>query len=81
MLQTSKWQIQVGRNKHIVSGKELEQIINAGEARFVKFRDLVINPAFMMDAIMIENNIPKLESPDLSDLSTDEWIEKIQEKN
>ena len=59
-----KWQITVGRNKHIVSGEEMAIILGAGDSRFVKFRDIVINPAFVSDMVLVERTNPlQLEAP------------------
>lgn len=60
---SEQWQIQVGKNKHIISGEELKMILGAGEARFVRFRDLVINPAFVSDMVLIKReNFNQLEA-------------------
>ena len=63
---SEKWEIQVGKNKHIVSGQEKDLILMAREKglSFVKFRDLVINPAFVMDVVLVERVIEdQLEAP------------------
>ena len=61
---SEEWQIQVGRNKHIISGEEMKMIVGAGEARFVKFRDLVINPAFVSDMVLLRRtNNNQIEAP------------------
>jgi hypothetical protein len=60
-----EWQIQVGKNKHTISGEEKRIILNAGDVRFVSFRDLTINPAFVSDMVLIRTiNDNQLEAPD-----------------
>lgn len=73
---SEKWEVIIGREKYIVSGEEMRVILNAGENRFVKFRDIVINPAFVQSMVMIQSeNSGKLEAPYEGDLTTEEWIE------
>lgn len=78
MAQTSeKWKVQCGKNLHILNGNEVSLILNAGDARFVKLRGLVINPAFIADMVLIESaNEGLIEAPDEKDLDGDEWLEK-----
>jgi len=58
-----EWQIQVGKNKHIISSEEMHLILYAGEARFVQLKDLVINPAFVADMVLLRKiNSNQLES-------------------
>lgn len=58
-----KWEIHIGKTIHIISGSEMNRILNAGDARFVKFRDLIINPAFVTQMVLIETDLPKLAKP------------------
>lgn len=71
-----KWEVHIGKKIHIISGKELNLILNAQNARFIRFRDLIINPAFVEQMILIETNAPKLSAPDESDLESEEWLER-----
>ena len=65
MLQTSeKWKVTVGKDSFIVTGEEAKALLNAGDARFVKLKDLVINPAFIQSIILVQKNNPnQIESP------------------
>lgn len=73
-----EWQIQVGKNKHIVSGEEKKIILNAGGARFVSFRDLTVNPAFVADMVLIRTtNDNQLEAPK-EEMPTEEELAEIE---
>ncbi len=77
---SEKWEIHIGKKIHIISGEEKELILNAGSARFVKFRDLIINPAFVEQIILIEKpSVALLDRPYEGDLSSEEWLEKHYE--
>ncbi len=74
-----KWEVQVGKNKYILSGEEKEAILMAREKGlgFVKFRDLVINPAFVQDMILLKSDSAGLlVAPKDGDLSEEDWLEK-----
>jgi len=61
---SEEWEIQVGKNKYIVSKEEKDMILNAGEARFVKFGDFVINPAFVSGMVLLRRiNNNRIEKP------------------
>ena len=61
---SEKWEIIIGREKFIVSENEMKSIMNAGEARFVRFRDLIVNPAFVQSMKLIERiNEQQIEAP------------------
>lgn len=61
---SEKWQITVGKNKHILSGIERDFLLANQDKRFVQFRDLVINPAFVQDMVLIERiNNQQIEAP------------------
>jgi hypothetical protein len=61
---TEEWQIQIGRNKHIISGDEMKLILNSGEARFVQLNGLTVNPAFVSDMVLLRKiNKNQLEAP------------------
>lgn len=71
---SEKWEITIGRKTYIISGDEMRAILGAGDARFVKFRDLIINPAFVQDMKLIESNVPKLKAPPIQVLNNrGEW--------
>ncbi len=77
---SEEWQIQVGKNKHIISGEEMKMIIGAGEARFVRFRDLVINPAFVSDMVFLRKvNKNQLEAGNnIENKPTPEELQRIE---
>ncbi len=63
---SERWEIQIGKNKHIVSGQEKDLILKTKEMglNFVKFRDLVINPAFVQDMVLVDRiNEQQIEAP------------------
>ena len=73
-----KWEIHVGKRTYIISGEEMKIILNAGESRFIRFRDLVINPAFVQDMVKIESeSAGAIEAPYEGDLPSDEWLQKL----
>lgn len=80
MVQNSeKWKLQIGKSWHIVSGEEMALILKADQqgARFIRFRDLIINPAFIVDAVLIESaSAGQIEAPYEGDLPAEEWLEK-----
>ena len=72
-----RWELHIGKTTHIISGEEMKAIIQAGEARFVRFRDLIINPAFVTQIILVDaGTAGRLEAPDESDTPSDEWLQK-----
>ena len=81
---SERWVVQVGRNKHIISGEELKVLLSAGANRFVRFRDLVINPAFVADMVLIDrinNNQIEAPSPTLTDEQRKkniQWIKNLK---
>lgn len=75
-----EWQIQIGKNKHLISGEELQIILNAGDTRFVRFRDLVVNPAFVSDMVLIRKiNTNQIEAPE-EVKPTQEELDRIEKK-
>ena len=71
---SEKWKLCIGKAKHIISGEEVKVILGAGDVRFIRFRDLVINPAFIEQMVLIKTNAPRIEGPDEKDLSSKEWL-------
>lgn len=70
---TEEWQIQVGKNKHIVSDAEMKLILNAGEARFVQLKGLIVNPAFVSDMVFLRKvNNNQLPSGKVYNLTEEE---------
>jgi len=76
MAQTSKWELHIGKKIHIISGEEAELILGAGDNRFVRFRDLVINPSFVTQMILLTTDSLQLPAPDESELDSEEWLAK-----
>ena len=59
-----KWEVTVGKKSFILDGEEVKVLLDAGDARFVKLKDLVINPAFIQSIILVQKNNPnQIESP------------------
>lgn len=78
---SEKWEIQIGKHRHIISGEEMKVILGAGENRFVRFRDLVINPAFVQDMVLIESDSAgKLAPVYDGDLPAEEWLAKHEKE-
>ena len=76
---SEKWEITVGRKKYIISGEEMKILLNAGETRFVRFRDLVINPAFVSDMVLIEKYNPvQIEAPPEIEMTIEQHTEAIK---
>ena len=59
------WEVHIGKDKYIMSGEEVKALLSAKEARFVKFRDVIINPAFITHMKLIDTDAPKLPAPPL----------------
>lgn len=54
----------VGKKSFILDGEEVKVLLDAGDARFVKLKDLVINPAFIQSIVLVERSNPnQIESP------------------
>jgi GH25 family lysozyme M1 (1,4-beta-N-acetylmuramidase) len=82
---TEEWLIQVGKNKHTISGEEMKIIVNAGETRFVRFRDLVVNPAFVADMVFLRKiNNSQLDAGEKVDvkptIEQEERTEKVKKE-
>jgi len=72
---SEKWQMSIRGKSFIISNTEMEMIVNAGEARFVRFRDMVINPAYIEYMVKVQSDhVGAIEAPDESDKSSDEWL-------
>ena len=52
----SKWEVTVDKSKFIVNEKEVEFILANQNQRFIKLKDLVINPAFIQSIVLVEKN-------------------------
>lgn len=70
------WEVHIGKEIYIMSDKEIRALLEAKEARFVKFRDCIINPAFISHMKLIETDAPRLSAPKRF-IETDDgvWIE------
>ena len=74
---SEKWEIQVNNKKYVISGAEKELILLASErgSRFVKFRDLIINPAFVSDFVLLKSeSAGLLEAPNTGDQDEETWL-------
>ena len=72
-----KWDMSIKGKIFVISKEEMESIVNAGEARFVKFRDMIINPAYVEYMVKTEfSHKGEIEAPDETDVPSDEWLEK-----
>lgn len=82
---SEKWEIQVNNKKYVISGQEKELVLLASQRgdRFVKFRDLIINPAFVSDFVLLKSeSAGLLEAPYEGDQDEETWLEnqaRIQE--
>ena len=65
-----KWEIVVGKEKFIVSGKEVDFIFGNQNQRLIRFKDYFINPAFVQSGVLIEKGeeeLLELEEPPMSE--------------
>ncbi len=73
---SEKWEIKIDKDIHILNGKEVDILMKAQDARFIRFDDLIINPAYVKSMRLIETDVKRIEGPDESDVPSDEWLEK-----
>ena len=74
---SEKWEMSIRGKIFVISGNEMESIVNAGEARFIKFRDMIINPAYVEYMVKVRSEYSgQIEAPNESDISSDEWVNK-----
>ena len=76
-ISSGKWKLQVGKNIHILTQKEVDFLLANQEKRFVVFKDLILNPAFVADMVLVESeHSGVIEAPNETDLPSDEWVKK-----
>lgn len=75
---SEKWEMTIGREKHILNGEEVEAVLKAiSEARrIVRFRDLIINPAFVQQIVLVERKNPNQITSGSDKPLTQEQIKK-----
>lgn len=69
MQPTSKWTMFIEKREYVITGAEVEAILESGTARFVKLKKLVVNPAFIQNIVEVEDGAEKplqLEDPGIS---------------
>lgn len=72
------WEVHIGKDVYIMSGVEVNVLLNAKEMRFVKFRDVIINPAFVTHMKLINTDAPKLPSPPIRIMTDRGEIEEFK---